>query len=833
MTPLKKKILVVDDQIVNRLLLGKILKEDYDVVEADSGDKALTILRDQKNVIQAVLLDLIMPGMDGYTFLEIVKSDSELCEIPILITTQSEGVEVEIKALALGAADYITKPYNNIVILQRIANIIALRENAILRNTSERDPLTFLYNKATFYKKVPEFLATHPDTQYAIVYIDIERFKIVNDFFGEKEGDKLLCYLAKVLHDYSDPKEMACSRHNGDIFVVCMPNSKENIKKYILKIIEKIDEYPLKFRLAINFGVYIIEDAELPVHAMCDRASLALESVVGKYDEHFAYYDDSHRNRLIEEQDIVNEMTTALAEGQFKVYLQPKFDLRDFSIVGAEALTRWIHPTKGFIAPDKFIPVFERNGFITELDFFVWDTTCQCLRKWLDMGWPVVPVSVNVSRVDIYRPDICDIFAGLLQKYKLPPELLELEITETAYTQNAEQLIETVLELKKLGFRLSMDDFGSGYSSLNMLNEVPVDVLKMDMALLKNLDEKNKSSNIINFVVSMAKWLNLSVISEGVETLEQVRFLCSVGCYHGQGYLFSKPLPIADFEDKILTHKRHEINSEESYSTLVSLEDIWDLNSTFNSLFNYFVGSLGLYEYREGKFILLRANTRFYEKIMPHNDELHPIVSDLFPFVFDEDKKGLIASLEKIKKENTEVVLDVRVHTPGIIGVCWHRADLKVIFNSEESTIFLASVQDISKFKTQELGIKQNVQRVKSMQSMLDKCSINSFEVNFEDKSLVSNASSLKNYELPNIIRDVAAFFTNGDFIHEPNIHEINAFFENLFLGKPSKELTFQCKKRDGTIHWAKLSYNIEFNSALLPTSGLCLLYDVCAEDKI
>ena len=178
MTPFKKKILIVDDQIVNRLLLHKILDTKYDVIEADSGNSALLLIREHKDVIQAVLLDLIMPGMDGYTFLEIVKADSELQNIPIIITTQSEGVEVEIRALELGAADYITKPYNNIVILQRLTNIIALRENAILRNTSEKDPLTSLYNKETFYKKVPEHVLSNPDTQYVILYMDAERVKL-------------------------------------------------------------------------------------------------------------------------------------------------------------------------------------------------------------------------------------------------------------------------------------------------------------------------------------------------------------------------------------------------------------------------------------------------------------------------------------------------------------------------------------------------------------------------------------------------------------------------------------------------------------------------------
>jgi len=821
MTPFKKKILIVDDQLVNRMLLHKILDESYDVIESDSGENALVLLREQKDVIQAVLLDLIMPGMDGFTFLEIVKGDSELRDIPILITTQSEGVEVEIKVLELGAADYITKPYNNVVILQRIINIIALRENAILRNTSERDPLTFLYNKETFNKKVPELLRANPTVQYAILYMDIERFKIVNDFFGEKVGDKILCYIAKLLSEYSDPTEAICSRHNGDIFAICMPNSKENIKKYIDTILRKIGEYPLKFRLNVNFGVYPIEDIELPVPAMCDRASTALEKIIGKYDVNVAYYDDSHRRLLLEEQEIVNEMAAALKEGQFQVYLQPKFDLRDFSIIGAEALVRWVHPIKGFIGPDKFIPIFERNGFVTELDVFVWDTTCKHIRKWLDNGWPVVPISVNVSRVDIYRPDICDVFSNLLLKYDLSADFLELEITETAYTQNADQLIETVVELKSRGFCLSMDDFGSGYSSLNMLNEVPVDVLKIDMKLLKNIDEKNKSSNIINFVVSMAKWLNLSVISEGIETIEQVKFLRSIGCNHGQGYFFSKPLPIPEFEEKMRTHKPEKVAEEEPFSAVVSIEDVWDPNSQFNTLFNSFVGALGLYECKAGKFALLRANDQFYQNVMPNCDELYAASVDLLPFVIDDDRENFVSNLQKIRQDKGETIIDIRMHVPGLSDIRWHRMHLKVIYHSGDDTIFLATVEDITTLKTMELNYIRNEH---CMERILENCSICSFKVNFENRTLESNDAAKKIYGFKDIIENVAETFIHDGHIHEPNAEEIRSFFGNLFEGKANKEISLQCKRLDNTIHAARLFCEIEFDDLKASNLAFCIL---------
>ncbi len=828
MTPFKKKILIVDDQIVNRLLLHKILDTKYDVIEADSGNSALLLIREHKDVIQAVLLDLIMPGMDGYTFLEIVKADSELQNIPIIITTQSEGVEVEIRALELGAADYITKPYNNIVILQRLTNIIALRENAILRNTSEKDPLTSLYNKETFYKKVPEHVLSNPDTQYVILYMDVERFKIVNDFFGEKEGDKLLCYIAQVLADYSDPTEMICSRHTADIFVICMPYVKEKIETYVDTIVRVVNEYPLKFRLTIDFGVYVIENIEIPVNVMCDRASLALENVVGKYGENLAYYDDSHRELLVEEQSIVNEMTNALREGQFHVYMQPKFDLRDFSIIGAESLVRWVHPTKGFIGPDKFIPIFESNGFITELDFFVWETTCKHLREWLDKGYPIVPVSVNVSRVDIYRPDICDLFSNLLKKYNLPVELLELEITETSYTQNAEQLIETVTELKKIGFRISMDDFGSGYSSLNMLNEVPVDVLKVDMTLLRNIDEKNKSSNIINFVVSMAKWLNLPVISEGVETIEQVNFLLSIGCHKGQGYFFSRPLPVKDFEEKMLTHKKEEMSSQEAFSTFVNIDDVWDSTSQFNKLFNSFVGSLALYEFKGDTFALLRANKQFYKEVMPNGDELYSASANLLPCIHEEDRDIFIQRLQDMRGKRGEDTILLRMAVPGLQGIHWHRMQLKILYDSEDSVIFLGLVEDMSTVKSLEATYEKSEQR---LNTLFETCNMSTFGVDFTNKTLTCDALGKEMYGFGDVMIKAAETFINDGFICKPNVPEIHSFFSGLFGGQKSGKMKLQCKKLDGSVHSALLFYKTEFDVQKKPVSALCVLH--CIDNSL
>ena len=270
--------------------------------------------------------------------------------------------------------------------------------------------------------------------------------------------------------------------------------------------------------------------------------------IKGRYDQHFAVYDDAMREELLWEQTITNEMTTALSSEQFEVYLQPKYRLQDGVLAGAEALVRWNHPKQGFLSPITFIPLFEKNGFITKLDQFVWDKTCAVLRQWDNKGYPPLSVSVNVSRADIYNADLTNILLKTVQKYGLGVSRLPLEITESAYTENPIQIIEAVESLKKLGFLIEMDDFGSGYSSLNMLNQLSLDILKLDMQFIRSETTKPKSQGILRHIMAIAGTMGLRVVAEGVETKEQLERLCEIGCDYGQGYYFAKPMPCEAFE---------------------------------------------------------------------------------------------------------------------------------------------------------------------------------------------------------------------------------------------------------------------------------------------
>ncbi|MGN1040384.1 MAG: EAL domain-containing protein, partial [Candidatus Fimimonas sp.] len=309
--------------------------------------------------------------------------------------------------------------------------------------------------------------------------------------------------------------------------------------------------------LSVKWGIYEITDRSIPVEQMCDRALLAADSIKGQYNKPFAVYDDALRGKLLREKAITDAMEIALAEEQFVVYLQPKFSIKEECMIGAEALVRWIHPQWGFMSPGEFIPLFEKNGFISRLDQFVWEKVCQTIANWQQKGIAPLPVSVNVSRADMFNAQLASTLLGTTQKYGVAPELLHLEITESAYADNPKTLVSTVNQLREAGFVIEMDDFGSGYSSLNMLSQMRLDVLKLDMKFIQNEMEKPAYQSILKDIVNMAHRMHLRVVAEGVETREQMKRLQAVGCDLVQGYFFAKPMPVADFE-KTLKEQREK-----------------------------------------------------------------------------------------------------------------------------------------------------------------------------------------------------------------------------------------------------------------------------------
>lgn len=412
------------------------------------------------------------------------------------------------------------------------------------------DELTGIYNKQAFYAKTKEMLLDNPDKNFDLLRINIERFKVLNDLFGESTGDKLLRYIGKFLKEINLPLCVS-GRLYADNFVVCYEAGKGDSRRMINTLQMVADSFAINNRTILSFGLYRIDDKTLPVSVMCDRANMALWKAKGNFKNPYCEYDEKMRQQVLKEQKIINAMEMAIQNKEFTLYLQPKYDIEKGTIIGAEALVRWISLENGFISPGDFIPVFENNGFVYEVDKFIWEESCRYLRKWLDEGREVHPISVNVSRIDLYDPKLVQHLVDLREKYQLPSQYLELEITESAYTEDPEQIITITRQLREAGFVILMDDFGTGYSSLNMMKDIQIDVLKLDMGFLKSSDYSAKGGNILTAILKMAESLKMQTIAEGVETKEQVEFLKSIGCKYVQGFYYSKPLPVDEFEKLI------------------------------------------------------------------------------------------------------------------------------------------------------------------------------------------------------------------------------------------------------------------------------------------
>lgn len=505
------------------------------------------MLRQFGEGISLILLDIIMPVMDGYTFLSIMKADHSYSSIPVIVTTQNDAESDEVAALSHGATDFVAKPYKPQIILHRVAGIIRLRETAAMINMIQYDRLTGLYSKQYFYQQAGEVLLRNPDQQYDIICSDIENFKLINDVFGVKAGDRLLRGIGNAYAERLKGIGI-CGRLNSDQFACLLKHRDDYTDDMFIEASILTNGLLDIHNIVMKWGIYNVEDRSVSIEQICDRALLAARSIKGQYGKYFAIYDDTLRNQLLREQAITDSMESALSQNQFLVYLQPKYRIKDEVLVGAEALVRWNHPVWGFLSPAEFIPLFEKNGFITRLDRFVWEKACAVLHDWDERGYYPMSVSVNVSRADIYNEDLADTLVKIIEKYDLDPSRLHLEITESAYTENPKQIIDTVTTLRELGFVIEMDDFGSGYSSLNMLNDMPIDILKLDMKFIRSEMAKPKSQGILQFIINLARWMNLSVVAEGVETKAQLLRLTEIGCDYVQGYYFAKPMPCQEFE---------------------------------------------------------------------------------------------------------------------------------------------------------------------------------------------------------------------------------------------------------------------------------------------
>ena len=543
----KRLILIADDEYINREILGNILNDEYDIIYAEDGMEAYDLMNKNKDKLSLVLLDLIMPKMTGIELLEKVKEDNTLSNIPIIVIT-SDSLSEE-KSLSVGAADFIPKPYpRQSVIKARVKRTIVLYEDRKIINYTERDPLTRLYNRDYFYQYA-NILDNVNDNMDALI-LDIRHFHIINDRFGTHYGDNVLINTANKLREIAKKINGIVCRKEADTFMIyCL---HQNDYSFILDELKKMDS-----SIIYRMGIYQNVDKNVAASIRFDRAKLASDKIRTSILKNIEFYNEKMREKELYEEQLINDFEESLNNNEFKVYYQPKFNIKNDVpyLSSAEALVRWVHPKLGFISPGSFIPLFEENGLIQKLDHFVWKEVGRKIRDWKDKFNFYVPVSVNVSRIDMYEPDFIDTLLNIIKENKLDTKDIYLEITESAYTNDSAQIIEIANKLRALGFSIEMDDFGTGYSSLNMISELPIDVLKLDMVFVRNAYEVKKDTKIVELIIDIAKYLSVPIIAEGVETKEQLDSLKELGCDIIQGYYFSKPIPDNEFEKFIIKRK--------------------------------------------------------------------------------------------------------------------------------------------------------------------------------------------------------------------------------------------------------------------------------------
>ena len=554
-------VLIVDDQEINRDVLGMILEDDYEIIFATNGREALQMIEEYRDSLSVVLLDLIMPEMDGFKVLECVRNDEELKVIPIIVLTAERNAEL--KALEMGAADFITKPFDmHEVILARVGRIIELNEGRRLIQAAEFDSLTGLYSRNFFFEYVNRIHQYHPNWSMDAIVINIEQFHSVNALNGREFGDKVLAAIGEGIQGFLADSEGIASRFEADQFDIYCQH-RDDYQALLDRLQEEVNALSINASIRLRMGVAPWRRDVEPV-LLFDRARAACSMVRSNYKTRLMVYDEEMYQREMMDQRLLNDLRRAMEERELTVYYQPKYNVQcdPPRLSSAEALIRWNHPELGMVPPGRFIPLFEGNGQISAVDGFVWNEAARQIAQWRKKYNFTVPVSVNLSRVDVFDPSLEERLEGLIERYGLDHKALKLEVTESAYTDNSEQMIELINRLRARGFEIEMDDFGSGYSSLNMLSYMPIDVLKMDMQFVRNITQSEKDFRLVQVVLDIARYLKVPVVAEGVETREQLDILKSAGCDLVQGYYFSRPLPPVEFEALIEKELKIERENE-------------------------------------------------------------------------------------------------------------------------------------------------------------------------------------------------------------------------------------------------------------------------------
>ena len=538
------------------------------------------------------------------------------------------------------------------------------------------DRLTGLLRAKVFYQEVDEFVQNNSAESWAMIAVDLENFKLYNNWYGWESGDRYLMDVATRLNGVATVLKGYAAYMGGDNYALFIKHRPEFIDHMIKEIDEFIGLDAKRMGFLPNLGFYFLEhDEKTSASTMYDRASVALNTVKGNYARRYGIYDKSMTMQMEREMEILTDVQRGVADQEFELYMQPQVHVTTGKITGAEALVRWRNKNKGMISPGEFIPILEKSGFITLLDKYIWEKVCIWQRRRLDRGLPVLPVSVNVSRVDMYAIDLVSCFKELTAKYDIPRSCVKIEITETVYAEDNEKIGKIAESLRKEGFAVYLDDFGSGYSSLNMLKNVYVDAIKIDMHFL-DMDEVNakKGESIMESVVNIARILRIPIIVEGAETERQLKSIISMGCRYVQGYYYYKPMPLEEFE-RLLMEKEVDYNGMQMKAVeQVRMSELMDEYIYSNTMMNNIIGAVAFCDYHDGRVDITSVNEQFYrvlqiqsgafEHFNAHLNEYEKhreIYKEMFREAYENPVGGAQCNYTGLRPTGEEVCLHIRV----------------------------------------------------------------------------------------------------------------------------------------------------------------------------
>lgn len=531
-------------------IISDMIADKYELISAFSDEQALQLLQDSDKDFSGAIISQDR----SLELLEEIRMVPALEEFPVLVCLNETNHELENKLIEYDVIDFLKKPFSVNRTRNRLKTLVKLTDANKLIFELERDDLTGLFTRQAFLRKAQQVRENNPGKKFCIMAFDFDNFKSSNTLYGEEKCNEFLEYTAKKLKGVL-PKGIA-GRFGGDQFVLFFAYDGETVDVRRIEEITKtiLSSAPILHQV-VKIGVNAPIDNKASLVVCCDRAFLAIREIKGIYGKDIAFYQKHLQKQLLDEQRIIETMEEALEQNEFKVFYQPKHETITGKIVGAEALVRWEHKEYGFMSPGQFIPLFEKNGFITKLDLFVLEQVCKDIKRWCKEGYPVVPISVNVSRHDFIEEGCLAAQLKIIEKYKIDHSLLHMEVTESLYSENTDFIISQVKEIQEQGFMIEMDDFGAGYSSLGLLSSFPLNILKLDISFVRNLEANEV---VIENIIKMAHRLGLLTVAEGAETDEQVSTLKTLGCDFIQGFYYSKPLPVSDFEEYLNKAKHHK-----------------------------------------------------------------------------------------------------------------------------------------------------------------------------------------------------------------------------------------------------------------------------------